>query len=101
MKMDNCVSIECIFNDALKKGLCIGVCTATRSFSGDVVRLCWVCKKPEMGKECDVSYQAQMTPAEAVGVGVGLIRSSIIGETLLKSQGTKEAKESGNARQNR
>lgn len=84
-KMNNCVSIECIYNDRMMKGLCIGVCGDTRSFSKDVIRMCWVKHKPMMGKKCDVQMQAQMTPREAVGVGVGLIRASIIGEHLLNS----------------
>lgn len=81
-----CVSIDCIWNDVLKKGLCIGVSSDTRSYKKDVIRMCWVTEKPTMNKECRVKMQAQMTPKEAVGTGVALIRASIIGESLLKSE---------------
>lgn len=85
MTTNNCISIECIYNDKLMKGLCIGVCGDTRTYSKDVIRMCWVKQKPTTGRKCDVQMQAQMTPREAVGVGVALIRSSIIGEHLLNS----------------
>lgn len=84
--MTECISIECIYNDKLHRGLCIGISNNTRSYSKDVVRLCWITEKPTGIKECRTKIQTQMTPAEAVGVGVGLIRSSIVGETLLKNQ---------------
>lgn len=84
--MNDCISIECIYNDKLRRGLCIGVSNNTRSYSKDVVRMCWITEKPVPNKECKTKMQTQMTPAEAVGTGVGLIRSSIVGETLLKNQ---------------
>lgn len=86
MEKIRCVPIECVFNDKLRKGLCVGVCEDTRSFNKDVVRMCWVRKKPTQGANCAVNMEAQMTPAEAVGVGVALIRSSIVGESILKKK---------------
>lgn len=85
-KKSICVPIECIFNEKLRKGLCVGVSHDTRSYSKDVIRLCWVRKKSIQGVDCAVNMQAQMTPAEAVGIGVALIRSSIVGESMLKTQ---------------
>lgn len=79
-----CISIECIYNDKLHKGLCIGVSQHTNSYSKDVIRMCWVNQKPTPDMRCLAKMQAQMTPKEAVGVGVGLIRSSIVGENLLR-----------------
>lgn len=84
MSEDGCISIDIIYNDQLKKGLCVGVCGNPRTYKKDVVRMCWVGRKPSPNAKCDVNTDAQMTPAEAVGVGVALIRSSIVGETLLK-----------------
>lgn len=88
--MTDCISIECIFNDKLHKGVCIGISNNTRSYAKDVVRLCWVTENPSANRECNAKMQTQMTPAEAVGVGVGLIRSSIVGETLLKKLEVKK-----------
>lgn len=100
--MKNCISIECIYNDKEKKGLCIGVSSETRSYEKDVIRLCWVGDKPTPNKECDVGTQAQMTPAEAVGVGVALIRSSIVGENLLRNiTHVKESSGSGEVNKNK
>ena len=79
-----CVSIECIYNDKEHKGLCIGVSQHANSYPKDVIRMCWVRQKPTPNMRCVTETQAQMTPKEAVGVGVGLIRASIIGETLLR-----------------
>lgn len=79
-----CVSIDCIFNEKMKKGLCIGVSPKTLSYDKDVIRLCWITQRPTPHARCLVKMQAQMTPIEAIGVGVGLIRASIIGESYLK-----------------
>lgn len=84
MKQPECVSIECIYNDKLHKGLCIGVSQNTNSYGKDVIRQCWVKQKPTPNMRCITEMQVQMTPMEAIGVGVALIRSSIIGETMLK-----------------
>lgn len=84
MKQPDCVSIECIYNDKLRKGLCIGVSQNTHSYGKDVIRQCWVKQRPTPNMRCVTEMQVQMTPMEAVGVGVALIRSSIIGETMLK-----------------
>ena len=82
--MKKCVSIACVYNQTLEKGLCIGVSDDTRSYNKDVIRMCWVSEPPEQNKECKVTMQAQMTPPEAANVGVALIRSSIVGESLLR-----------------
>lgn len=84
--MNECLSIDCIFNEKLRKGICIGVSDHTRSYSKDVIRMCLVEKKPSLQAKCETKTQAQMTPAEAVGIGVALIRASIIGESLLKTK---------------
>jgi hypothetical protein len=84
MSQKECVSIECIFNDKLRKGLCVGVSQNTRTYSKDVIHMCWVTEKPSLNQKCTAEMNAQMTPKEAVGVGVGLIRASIIGESLLR-----------------
>ena len=85
MSQPNCVAIDCVFNEKMKKGLCIGVAQARpTSYEKDVIHLCWVNSKPQPNVKCSVHTQAAMTPAEAVGVGVGLIRASIIGESLLR-----------------
>lgn len=80
----NCIPIDCIYNDLLHKGLCIGVCRDTKSYPKDVVRMCWVSRKPAPNMPCATHTQVQMTPRESVGVGVALIRASIIGESMLK-----------------
>lgn len=90
MKPPECVSIECIYNDKLHKGLCIGVSQNTKSYGKDVIRQCWVSQKPTPNMQCITEMQVQMTPMEAVGVGVALIRSSIIGETMLKRLTSKQ-----------
>jgi hypothetical protein len=87
----DCQGIDCIFNEKQKKGLCIGVSTDTKSYVKDVIRLCWVEEKPALKKRCKVKMQAQMTFQEAIGVGVGLIRSSIVGETLVRRMEAEEA----------
>ena len=95
-KTQECVPIECIYNDRLKRGLCVGVSNNTRSYSRDVIRMCWVNQKPNPRKlPCHTNTQAQMTPNEAIAVGVALIQGSIIGQTLLKRlEASKKATES-------
>lgn len=87
------MGFECIYNDKLKKGLCIGISDNTRTYHKDVVRMCWVTEKPEPSKKCRYSLQVQMTPAEAVGVGVALIGARVIGEAMLKNVEATRAKE--------
>lgn len=91
--MNDCVTIECVYNDKLRKGMCIGVSQNTRSYHRDVIRMCWIKDKPVEGKPCHYTMQSQMTPLEAVKIGVALIRSSIIGDSLLrKMDATKDWK---------
>lgn len=84
-KQPECVSMECIWNDKLRKGFCVGVSQQTNSYGRDVVRMCWVKQKPTPNMRCIVEMQVQMTPKESVGIGVALIRSSAIGEMLLSN----------------
>lgn len=90
MKQPDCVSIECVYNDKLHKGLCVGVSQNTNSYGKDVIRQCWVKQKPTPNMRCITEMQVQMTPMEAVGIGVALIRSSIVGESLLKQLESKQ-----------
>jgi hypothetical protein len=66
------------------KGLCIGVVASARPYVQDVVRLCWITEKPSQKKKCAIKFQALINPKEAVGVGVNLIRASIIGDSLIR-----------------
>lgn len=82
--MNDCVSIDCIFDIKLRRGLCVGVSKTAKPDGKDVIRLCWVTQKPSPNIKCTTKMQAQMIPSEAIRVGVALIRSSILGESLLR-----------------
>lgn len=85
-KNADCVAIHCIWNDKLKKGLCIGFSKNTRSYSKDVCRLCYLeGSKPVPNKPCPPrKIGAQMTPQEALETGAALIQCSGYGEYLLQ-----------------
>lgn len=110
MKSPECASVECIYNDKLHKGICIGVSKNTNSYGRDVVRQCWVKQKPTPNISCVTEMQVQMTPRESVGIGVALIRASAIGEMLLskidkelllnKINKHEEAKQNSNEKEN-
>lgn len=86
MSERECVSIGCVFNEQRKNGLCIGVSAISRIHPKDVIRLCWVTKKPSLQKKCEYEMQASMTPEEAEAVGVDLIQSALAGESVLRAE---------------
>lgn len=84
-KQPECIPVQCLYNDKLGKGVCIGVSKHTRSYEKDVIRMCWVKNRPTINLKCVTDMQVQMTPKEAELFGVALIQAAIVGKDLLRN----------------
>lgn len=102
MSNPECAHINYIWNDKLRKGFCVGVSQNTRSYSRDVVRLCWVKHKPTPNMRCITEMQVQLTPEEAGAISLALGGAHLVGTGMLLKQKTleKEAKKKDESESN-